>query len=62
MKLTLLQFICFSFILGYVGADALGGNHADKLCAGILLAFVIGYLNNFHGKTWARVKSVLSKA
>lgn len=58
MKLTLLQFICFGFVLGWVGSEVLGGSYNDKLFCGLLIASSIAYLENLHGIIWKRIKAL----
>ncbi|MBS0285976.1 MAG: hypothetical protein JSR17_01680 [Proteobacteria bacterium] len=61
MKLTLVQFMAFAFILGWVGTDVIGGaTYQERLVISLFLVFVVGYLNNAHGKLWVRVKAMLS--
>ncbi len=60
MKLTLLQFMAFAFILGWVGTDVIGGaTHQERLIISLFLALMVGYLNNAHGKLWVQLKTAL---
>ena len=59
-KLTLLQFMAFAFMLGWVGTDVVGGaSYNERLTISIFFAFMVGYLNNAHGILWAQFKSAI---
>lgn len=60
MKLTLLQFIAFAFMLGWVGTDVVGGaTYQERLEISIFLAMIAAYLNNAHGIIWGKIKKGL---
>ncbi|MGD9592375.1 MAG: hypothetical protein AB7V32_07640 [Candidatus Berkiella sp.] len=60
MKLTLLQFMAFAFMLGWVGTDVIGGaTYEERLIISSFLALMVGYLNNAHGKLWVQFKTAL---
>jgi len=57
MKLNLLQFIAFAFMLGWVGTDVIGGaSYHERLFISTMLAFIAGYLNNAHGIIWDKIR------
>lgn len=60
MKLNLIQFIAFGFILGWVLADVAQLAYADKMYCGVLTAFTIAVLYNAHGKIWRKLKEVFA--
>lgn len=56
MKLNLIQFMAFAFMLGWVGTDVIGGaSFDDRLCISVFLALMTGYLNDGHKIVWQRV-------
>ena len=58
MKLNLIQFIAFAFMLGWVGTDVIGGaTYNERLFISTLLAFTTAYLNNAHGIMWHKFKN-----
>lgn len=58
MKLNLLQFMAFAFMLGWVGTDVIGGaSYNERMTISIFLAAMVGYLNNAHGILWAQFKT-----
>lgn len=61
MKLNLLQFMAFAFMLGWVGTDVIGGaTYQERLCIATFLALMTGYINNAHGLMWRKLKSWIS--
>lgn len=57
MKLNLLQFIAFAFMLGWVGTDIVGGGtYHERLCVSLFLALMTAYLHNAHGILWGKFK------
>ncbi len=61
MKLNLIQFIAFSFIVGWVCGQILKASYETCLYLGLLGAFIAGYLNNAHGITYKKLKVFLTK-
>ena len=62
MKLNLLQFMAFAFMLGWVGTDVVGGvSYHERLTISLFFAVMVGYLNNAHGILLAQFKSVILK-
>lgn len=56
MKLTLIQFIAFGFVLGWVLCDVIGGTHTEKIKIATIIALVVAYIHNAHGLIWQRLK------
>jgi hypothetical protein len=62
MKLNLLQFVAFAFMLGWVGTDVVGGaTYHERVCISTFLALMTAYLNNAHGLLWAKCKNGFDK-
>ena len=63
MKLTLLQFMAFAFMLGWIGTEVIGGaSYSERLSISIFLALIVGYLNNAHGRVWEKMRDVVAKS
>ena len=61
MKLNLLQFIAFAFMLGWIGMDVVGSTYHERLVVSLFLAMMTAYLNNAHGICWSKLKSLFAK-
>lgn len=60
MKLNLIQFVAFGFVLGWVLAEVAQLTYVDKMYCGLLTAFTIAVLHNAHGKLWRKIKQVFA--
>ncbi len=61
MKLTLLQFMAFAFMVGWVGTDVIGGaSYEQRLGISLFLAVMVGYLNNAHVLVWRKIMDLVS--
>lgn len=56
-KLNLVQFIAFSFMVGWVGMDVIHADYHQKLFWATVLAFGTAYFENAHGKFWKYLKT-----
>lgn len=59
MKLNLMQFVAFSFVLGWVAVDVVGGTYSEHLFYASIIALGTAYLNNAHGKIWEGLKKFI---
>jgi len=52
ISLTLLQFIAFSFVLGWVIADVMKLDYYNRLYIASFSAFIGAYINDAHKVIW----------
>lgn len=53
MKLTMLQFVAFCFMLGWVGGQVVKSDYNTCLILGSVIAFIGGYIHDAHKLLWA---------
>jgi hypothetical protein len=52
MNLTMLQFVAFCFVLGWVGGQVVQGDYYTCLGLALFVTFIGGYSNNAHKVLW----------
>ena len=61
-KLNLIQLIAFSFMIGWIGMDAIQADYAHKLFWGSALALGTAFFENAHGRFWHWLKNLNKKS